>query len=430
MDRTKNAFITVISALAILTGCAPATVTPPPFEPIALTLPLPSASPQLESITAQSVTQNNLSGNHIISGSINIQAASVIDVHLEGKPAWIVGAPLNDGVIFVVVTEDGKTQAYQIAGGAFEVIEITPSQLPAGMPPLLTISNGTPQLVSPPNDASTLTNPILLDKKAAYITSSGDLMIGETRLPVNALPDSRILADTRNRLLVLSQPTDRYDHGVLGDSIEASGITLIETDPEIKVVHNISIEEPDVIEGISAIWADVNNDERQDIIVTLSNNQSGARLVAYNEDGTILAESDPIGLGHRWRHQLAVAQFEANIPPLLVSVRTPHIGGIVEFFQYKVGKLEIVKEFNGFSTHSIGSRNLDSAIAADFNNDGIFELLIPDQSHTELGIISMNEAPIFLSLDGILTSNLSAVNTNGKLYIAAGTQNKLRIWIP
>jgi len=102
----------------------------------------------------------------------------------------------------------------------------------------------------------------------------------------------------------------------------------------------------------------------------------------------------------------------------------------VEFFQYIEGRLEIVKEFRGFSTHYIGSRNLDSAIAADLNNDGIFELLAPEQSHASLGIISFNGVSGTMPLNGVLTTNLSAVNFDGKLYIGAGTQDKIRIWIP
>ena len=326
--------------------------------------------------------------------------------------------------------EGGKASAFKVTGQAYEPAKITPAQIPAGMPPLLITSSDKPQLVSPPNDASLLTNPILLGGKLVYIASNGDLLIDDVRLPVNALPDSRILMDAYNRLLILSDPTTRYDHGVVGDELEASAITLLEIEPKIRVIQTIAIHEPDVIEGISAIWADINNDGNRDIIVTLSNNQTGARITVFNEDGDLLAESDPIGLGYRWRHQLAVARFDANQPPLLASIRTPHIGGIVEFFQYNNGRLEIVKEIKGFSTHSIGSRNLDSAIAADFNNDGIVEVLAPDQPHTRLGVISINGVLTTIPLNDVLTTNLSGTEVDRKLYIGAGTQDNLRIWVP
>jgi len=429
-------FCTVaIIALTFLSGCIPAdksvTVEPTPSEPMAtMVVPATQVSTFIENPQLQNTTQNNLTGNHFIKGSLDIQNASFIDIPLDGKPVWLVSTPWMNGVIFVAVMEDGRAQAFKFMEQTYETTEITPAQLPAGMPPLLITSNNKPQLVSPPIDASLLTNPILVGDYLVYIASNGDLVINDARLSVNALPDSRILVDENIHLLVLSDPTTRYDHGVVGDELEASAITLIETEPEIRVIRTIKIQEPDVIEGISAIWADINNDEYGDIIVTLSNNQTGARIVAFNEDGSLLAESDPIGLGYRWRHQLAVAEFEADKPPFLVSVRTPHIGGIVEFFQYNNGRLEIVKEIKGFSAHSIGSRNLDSAIAADFNNDGIVELLAPDQPYTSLGVISINGVLATIPLKDVLTTNLSGTEVGGKLYVGAGTQGNLRIWVP
>ena len=379
-------------------------------------------------------TQNNLTGNHLVNGATDLTNATAVDIPLDGSPIWLVSAPFKGDVVFVAIMDDGKVQAFKISGQAYEPLDISPAQLPAGMPPTLVVTEDNIQLLAPPDDASLLTNPILVNGKLIYIAANGDLVLNgsesQTRLPINALLDSRILVDENNRLIVLTEPTTRYDHGIAGDDLEASAIVLIETEPELRIVQTITIAEPDVIEGISAIWADIDNDGARDIIVTVSNNDTGARIIAYRADGSLLAESDPIGLGHRWRHQIAVAEFEPNKPPLLVDIRTPHIGGIVEFFQFKDGKLEIVNSINGFSAHSIGSRNLDSALAGDFNNNGVIELLAPDQGHINLGIISLDNVMASIPLDGVLTSNLSAAELDGKLYVGAGTQGNLRIWAP
>jgi hypothetical protein len=379
-------------------------------------------------------TQNNPSGNHLVGGSIDLPNAAVLDIPLDGKPIWLVGATFNGIVIFVVVMDNGKVQAFELSGESYEPFDISPNQLPAGMPPTLSISDSNIELITPPNDASPFTYPLILDNNLVYIGTNGDLVLidskSQTRLPVNALIDTRILMDGNNRLLILTQPTNRYDHGILGDELEASGITLLETEPELRVIQNIPIEAPDVIEGISPIWDDIDDDGVRDITVTLSNNQTGARIVSFRENGTLLAESLPIGLVHRWRHQIAIAAFEPNKPPLLVDVRTPHIGGIIEYLQFNNGKLDIVKEINGFSSHTIGSRNLDSVLAGDFNNDGIIELLAPDQSQANLGVISIDGVIASIPLDGVLTSNVSAAELGGNLYVGAGTQGNLRIWIP
>ena len=98
------------------------------------------------------------------------------------------------------------------------------------------VESGVPRLVAAPGSASTLTHPVVLDDgRVAYIDGDGALIatdgLGESRLEVGALPGARTLIDEDQRLLLLTGPTDRYPHGVLGDRIEASSVTLVETEP-------------------------------------------------------------------------------------------------------------------------------------------------------------------------------------------------------
>ena len=46
------------------------------------------------------------------------------------------------------------------------------------------------------------------------------------RLNVNAMRDARILMDDTERLLLFTDPTPEYAHGVLGDEFEAGGMTI------------------------------------------------------------------------------------------------------------------------------------------------------------------------------------------------------------
>ena len=64
---------------------------------------------------------------------------------------------------------------------------------------------------------------MFLDIKAgriAYIESNGDLVIKNEavvkRMALNALPDTRPLADGAERVLLLTDPTERYGHGKVG----------------------------------------------------------------------------------------------------------------------------------------------------------------------------------------------------------------------
>jgi hypothetical protein len=114
--------------------------------------------------------------------------------------------------------------------------------------------------------------------------------------------------DESGRLLFLSEPTRDYPHAVLGDDLEATGITLVNTQTLPPQITEITAQGGDVIEGIAPLWADPNDDGTREIIVTQSNSQDGARLVLYSEDGSLMAASTPIGQGFRWRHQLAVGR--------------------------------------------------------------------------------------------------------------------------
>jgi hypothetical protein len=134
------------------------------------------------------------------------------------------------------------------------------------------------------------------------------------------------LTDEQGRLLVLTSAADRYPHGVVGDGIEASGFALLDATLDESSMVTANVDANSVIEGISPIWADIDGDGDREIIVTVSNDQVGAGLVAYDETGAIVARGPVIGRGGRWRHQIAIAPFGPNGEIEIVDVLTPHIG--------------------------------------------------------------------------------------------------------
>ena len=142
-----------------------------------------------------------------------------------------------------------------------------------------------------------------------------------------------------------------------------------------------------------------------------------------------------IGIGNRWRHQLAVAPFGGD-GPVLVDVLTPHIGGVVEFYRWENNALSIVASLSGHTSHMIGSRNLDMAAAADFDGDGQVELLLPTQNRRTLSAIrftgEQTELAWSMPIDGSMGSNIAVVPLpDGNIAVAVGRQNgSLRIWQP
>jgi hypothetical protein len=367
-----------------------------------------------------------------------------VDIPLLDQPLWLLGFPVGMSSIWVAVLADGQIQAFLLTDDIFESIPVESHSQSVVSPPALGLINDAIQLMKPPTPyGSPFTHPILLNSPSlsfASVNIDGHLVLWEhdkiTQLLVDALPDGRILLDEMDRILILTNPSTQYAHGVLGDAVEATGIALVETQPCPRVVTTISIPSPSVIEGLSPIWTDLDGDGSREILITLSNATEGARFVVYTENGERRAAGPPVGRGYRWRHQLAVAPFGPNGEMEIASVLTPHIGGIVEFYRLMGEELEIVARVPGYSTHMLGSRNLDMALAGDLDADGRIELLVPNQQFNALGAIRRItngvEVTWSLPVGGRISTNITAVRFDDDI-IALGVGHIgriLRIWIP
>jgi hypothetical protein len=389
-------------------------------------------------------TYQNSDGNRYVTGIGSLPAVEPVDIGLSGRPIWIVAAATEEGSIWAVLLEDGRIETFHVIDRRIEPAEATPANLPLEMPPLLVRSDTSNMLFTAPfDDSSNLTHPVMLSLqtgKAAYLSNSGELILwdgsGRQRLALNAPMDARLLVDESSRILLLVGATMQYRHGVLGDQIEASGVALVETSPANRVIQEIGIDPPSVIEGIAPIWADLTGDGRREIIVTISNADVGAQITIYNEEGDLLAVGPAIGTGFRWRHQLAVAPFGPGGELELAVVKTPHIGGIVEFYRLSSDGLDIVAQLPGYRSHVIGSRNLDGGLAGDFDGDGAVELLVPNQAQDFLAAVRRTftgaEEVWRVAIGGQLATNIAAVTLrDGTVIVGAGTvEDSLRLWIP
>ena len=390
-----------------------------------------------EDSVKQIATHLQPDGNRIVAGT----GGNTIDnysITLDKKPQWLLAFQQDNKLNWLVVMEDGSSQVFQLIGGALVRIPDEYSSLPPAMPPVILSASNSMQLYEPKSNASLLTHAAFQPNgNTAFISNNGQLNITvEGQISIiegDYLPDARILTDGAGRFLTLSKPSTLYTHGVLGDKLEATVITIIDADA--LSTSEIAIKDGDVIEGLSPIWVDLNADGSREIIVTQSNEQTGARIVVYNEDGSVLAESDPIGKKFRWLHQLAAAQFIPGGNLEIALVQTPHIGGILKILKLEGDKLINAAELPGYSTHSIGSRNLDTALAADLNGDGIVEILLPNQAHTSLHVVQWKDGNLVevwsSDLGSALSTNLFAITlSDGKLAFGAGTaENHLLVWI-
>ncbi|CAN5680492.1 hypothetical protein BH24ACT20_BH24ACT20_12510 [soil metagenome] len=403
-----------------------------------------------ESAPAYGYTYGPATGNRVVDGTGNLPDSSPIDVQLDGVPVWVAGVPLGDDTAWIVTLEDGRVQAFRLDGsGAAEPISISSDELQPGQPPLVKAREGSLELVtSQTAETSRLTHPVPIsasrENGLIYPTRNGristesdgeDAAVGEY-VGIEALPDARFVRGAGGTLAFLSSPTDRYDHGVLGDAIEADSMTLLRPGEGALEAGFIAPASGGVFEQIAPLWFEVPGVDGELLAITESTPELATRVSVYSLDGSLVAAGPFIGEPYKWRHLIAAGPFGPNGEIELVDTLTPHIGGTIEFYRpnFDDGSLNIAATQTGYTSHRIYTRNMDTARAGDLDGDGRWELLVPNDAYTELGAIRHEEdgATVAWTLpaDGTIVTNLaSATNSEGHAQIAAGRgDGVLRIW--
>ncbi|MDP9355556.1 MAG: hypothetical protein M3R02_09810 [Chloroflexota bacterium] len=395
-------------------------------------------------------THGRADGNRLVGGRGTFPIVAPLDLALGGRPRWVVAAS-EDGTtsVWVVVLADGQAQAFRVTASAAEPIPMVTDGAvrPPEMPPLLRVRDGRATLVAAPagSHPSPLAPPLPLGDGLALIDADGALLVWGTadraqapsRFPLAAPRDARLVTDGAGRVALLTgRASDRYDHGVLGDAVEATGFAIVDVSPP-ELAQQVHLPPPDVIEGLAPLWADLDGDGAPEIVVTVSSASDGGRLVVYSGAGERLAVGPGFGRADRWRQPLAVAPFGPAGEIELAAVRTPHIGGVVEFWRLEGTELRPVAELPGYTSHVLGSRNLDLAIGGDFDGDGQPELVLPSQDRTRLGAIRRIErgpgavVAWDLPLGGVLATNMAAVGLGGGMALGNGREDGvLRLWLP
>jgi hypothetical protein len=371
-------------------------------------------------------------GNRVYGGAGTLPDGAFVDVPLPERPLLVAGVPLETGTGWVVTLTDGRVVTFTVSSGNASDLTEVPAPPPFEMPPVaVATTDGVVPAAAADENASPWTPPLIGGDGVWWVSTDGSVFhdpgTGPIEYQVDAMVDGRIVADGSGRVAILSGPTDAYPHGVLGDRIEASTVTIIDS---ASGTTTIAPDAGPVIEGISPMWVDADGDGILEILVTLSDAGVGARVALAGPSGFI--EGPPIGQGSRWRHQIGAAPIGPAGESEIVVIRTPHLGGIVEFYRLVDDELRIVATVPGLTSHVLGSRNLDLALIADADGDGSLEVVAPTQDRTELGAVRRTpegaEVAWTVPLDGLMVTNLAAVESGGVLWLAAGREDAIRIW--
>lgn len=188
------------------------------------------------------------------------------------------------------------------------------------------------------------------------------------------LPDARpVQVDLDDRgdgghIAVLGGPDgSRYDHGVLGDALEATRLLWLERHG-LHLLRELSLPHPHVFEDIAprpvvlrgTPHGTPHGTQPGRGLLTVRSGPDGGQLALVTADPArpqglhLAALGDTVGGYHRWLAPTTDGRH-------LAAVHTPHIGGVLHVYQPEGERLARRRLHADVSTHRIGSRETDLA---------------------------------------------------------------------
>lgn len=233
------------------------------------------------------------------------------------------------------------------------------------------------------------------------VSTTASTSKSEGRHPDDILNDGEVTLGRQDIARAwLTDPTERYAHGILGDAVEAGGLALERPDGR---VARYKLDAGSVFEDRRVRLIDLDGDGRDEAIVVQSYLDAGAALAVFGLDDSgvvFLSEVPAIGRANRWLNPVGAADFDGDGRTEVAFVETPHIGGALRLYEYRDGKLHEDHAARGFSNHAIGSREQSQAAVHDWTGDGVPDIAIPDARRRALRFVTFAGGE-FREFDGV-----------------------------
>jgi hypothetical protein len=214
---------------------------------------------------------------------------------------------------------------------------------------------------------------------------------GSQQAPENGLPDGKFAyfeaAGQRSVVAWYGSPTSRYQHGILGDAIEAGSLHVEHRDGRR---FSLILPSTEVFEDRTPRLVDLDGDGLPEVVTIRSFVNAGASVAIFGvRVGKLveLAETEAIGRPNRWLNIAGIADYAGRGNLQIAYVKTPHIGGTLYFVEWQGNKLVPVASMPGFSNHKIGSRHQNLSADIFYNDDGLPDLSVPSDNRRKLRVV-------------------------------------------
>lgn len=178
------------------------------------------------------------------------------------------------------------------------------------------------------------------------------LMLGMWLAGANSVAAADIITDAR-----FSEPTTRYPHGVLGDTIEYGALELsvksadAHGNPKNLTIH---LKQDRVFEDLEPRLLDVDTDGEPEVIVVESHDQLGAQLAIYDARGEKIAATPFIGTRFRWLAPIGAADLDGDGYVEIAYIDRPHLAKTLRIWRFKDDALTQISSLPGLTNHRIG----------------------------------------------------------------------------
>lgn len=239
----------------------------------------------------------------------------------------------------------------------------------------------------------------------AAVSDEGRMTIVKGKMQVRSdsstelLPDTRIDVADLDRdgtldIVVLSSPTDVHKMARLGDDLEAAGLAVFGWDGKnLKLYDEFRLPEGQVFESlIPSVICEEKEDPVIILVVTEEGNGSWLQSFSYGKGRLRTGRRGPRTTYDQMIHLLGSAKLggEDRIS-VVTAVLREDAEGDLELYHTDLARSRTILKSSVFS-HTSGSRLVETALIADFNADGMLEILAPADGMSSLRIYSLKGA--------------------------------------